>query len=148
MNESQYAAAANAEINRKKTVRFSKSAVAVQDGIEEEVKGEELIEVAAEDSDDNKSEDGGEDSKNQLTTWRSQLLSDNMDTVYIEKFKGSPLSIDVSIFKQTRAHDAKQGGNNRAVIVDILSNMGFQFANISGAPIKLNALEIPSVYGS
>ena len=105
LNESQYAAAANAEINRKKTVRFSKSAVAVQEGIEEEVKQEHLVEGANGESDDNKSEDEDEDSKNQLTTWRSQLLSDNMDTVYIEKFKGSPLSIDVSIFKQTRAHD-------------------------------------------
>ena len=105
LNESQYAAAANAEINRKKTVRFSKSAVAVQEGIEEEVKEEHLVEGANGESDDNKSEDEDEDSKNQLTTWRSQLLSDNMDTVYIEKFKGSPLSIDVSIFKQTRAHD-------------------------------------------
>ena len=43
-----------------------------------------------------------EEENNQLKTWRSKLIADNMDTVYIERFRGSPVSIEVSIFKQTR----------------------------------------------
>ena len=37
--------------------------------------------------------------KNELKTWRSQEVNFEQGTVYIEKFKGSPLSIDISIFK-------------------------------------------------
>ena len=34
------------------------------------------------------------------------------------------------------------------MIVDLLSNLGLQFTSITGAPFKLNALEIENVYGS
>ena len=136
-------AAETAQQNRRKTVRFSRSAE--EKAQEEEVKGVEA--AGAGDSDENRSDDEQDADQNQLTTWRSMLLAANQDTVYIERFKGSPLSIEVSVFKQTRA-DGQATGMNRAAIVDVLSNMGFQFANISGAPIQLNALEIENVYGS
>ena len=32
--------------------------------------------------------------------------------------------------------------------MDLLGNLGLQFANVTGAPMKLNALEIENVYGS
>lgn len=34
------------------------------------------------------------------------------------------------------------------MIIDLLGNLGLQFASISGAPFKLNALEIENIYGS
>ena len=55
-------------------------------------------------------------------TWRSNLITENQDTVYIERFKGSPLSIEVSIFKQTRT-DADNKKKNHAV-VDLMANLG------------------------
>ena len=58
----------------------------------EEVKGDE---TDMEDSDDEESKK----KQNQLETWRSATIDGDMNTVYIEKFKGSPLSADVSIFK-------------------------------------------------
>ena len=70
-----------------------------------------------------------------------------MDTVYIEEFKGSPIMIEVSIFKQTRAYD-NPNEKKRASIADLIGNLGLQFTNITGAPMKLNALEIQNVYGS
>ena len=38
----------------------------------------------------------------QLKTWKSAPIEGNPTTVYIENFKGSPLSLEVSVFKQTR----------------------------------------------
>ena len=77
----------------KKTVQFAQTAK--KPGIEEEKK-EQLIND--EESDEN-SQDEDEDQRNQLMTWRSNLITQNQDTVYIERFKGSPMSIEVSIFK-------------------------------------------------
>ena len=79
------------------------------------------------------------------------MIGDNLNTIYIERFKGSPLSIEVSIFKQTRAIDRgddARGGINKAAILDLLGNLGLQFTTITGAPLRLNALEIKNVYGS
>ena len=33
-------------------------------------------------------------------------------------------------------------------VADLLGNLGLQFTNVTGAPIKLNALEIENVFGS
>lgn len=33
-------------------------------------------------------------------------------------------------------------------MIDLLGNLGLQFTNITGAPMKLNALEIENVFGS
>ena len=71
-----------------------------------------------------------------------------MEIVYIEKYKGSPLMIEVSIFKQTRTQEQTKEERKSGGIGDLLGNLGLQFANISGAPIQLNALEIENVYGT
>ena len=117
LNESQKTTGQNAK--PKKQVHFSES---IHGGIEEELKGQDLDNLVQDEEEDFEDED--EEQKKQLTTWRSQLITDNQDTVYIERFKGSPLSIEVTIFKQTRADDVKVD-RNRSQIVDILSNLGF-----------------------
>lgn len=66
--------------------------------------------------------------------------------MYIEHFKGSPLSIEVSIFKQTRTQSESK--KNNVAILDLMANLGLQFSTITGAPLQLNALEIHNVYGS
>ena len=50
---------------------------------------------------DLESDSSEEEQKKQvkLQTWKSNLISANSNTVYIEQFKGSPLSIEVSVFK-------------------------------------------------
>ena len=89
--------------------------------IEEEVKGNALLEENEDNSDFDEYNDD-EEANNQLMTWRSNLVTLNQDMVYIELFSGTPVSIDVSIFKQTRTqNDAKK---NNAAIVDLLSNLG------------------------
>ena len=113
----------------------------------------ELQSLDALESDNETSEEEEEETqkRNQLQTWRSNLIGDNLNTIYIERFKGSPLSIEVSIFKQTRAIDRgddARGGINKAAILDLLGNLGLQFTTITGAPLRLNALEIKNVYGS
>ena len=113
----------------------------------------ELQSLDALESDNETSEEEEEETqkRNQLQTWRSNLIGDNLNTIYIERFKGSPLSIEVSIFKQTRAIDGgddARGGINKAAILDLLGNLGLQFTTITGAPLRLNALEIKNVYGS
>ena len=85
--------------------------------------------------------------KNELKTWKNKLISDAAETIYIEHFKGSPLLIEVSIFKQTRSKDSKKGEEGNTAVLDLLGNLGLQFTNITGAPLQLNALEIENVYG-
>ena len=131
----------------KKSVKFSASTVPGQEGKEES----KAAAIVPEDEDSGHDTDEHEEmqNKNALKTWRSDLISDNLDTIYIERFKGSPLSIEVSIFKQTRAHDKeKEEDKSRAAIVDLLSNLGLQFTTITAAPMQLNALEIQNIYGS
>jgi len=47
-----------------------------------------------------------------------------MEIVYIEKYKGSPLMIEVSIFKQTRTQEQTKEEKRRGAIVDLLGNLG------------------------
>lgn len=110
---------------------------------EEEGAGESSDEEVDEDEDSAKAEQ----KKYQLKTWKTQSLDGNQDIVYIEKYKGSPLSIDISIFQQTRTNEGNIGESNMFV-VDLLKNLGLQFTSITGAPFQLNALEIENVYGS
>ena len=58
--------------------------------------------MAEDDDEDERNLNALEAENNQLKTWRSKLIADDMGTVYIERFRGSPVSIEVSIFKQTR----------------------------------------------
>ena len=60
-----------------------------------------------------------------------------MSTVYIERFKGSPLSIEISIFKQMHAHGStnRDPDSNSEAIVNTLGNLGLQFTNITAAPL-------------
>jgi len=82
------------------------------------------------------------------------MISEKTDTVYIENFKGSPLCFEISIFKQTRVETkggegkSNQKSRNKNQVVELLSNLGLQFTNITGAPMTLNALQIENVYGS
>ena len=64
-----------------------------------------MPEIQEGDSEHDEEEEEEEKKKNELKTWRSNLISESADTVYIEQFKGSPLCIEVSIFKQTRVNE-------------------------------------------
>ena len=56
--------------------------------------------------------------------------------VYIERFKGSPLAIEVSIFKRTRtAEQEEEAKDQSSGMLDLLGNLGMRFTNISGAPL-------------
>jgi len=119
----------------------AKKAVHFTESVLEEKKVRTEAEVEADDGDE-----VIDDKKNQLQSWRSNLITDAANTVYIEHFKGSPLCIEISIFKQTRVNNG--GKKDKNAIFDLLSSLGLSFTNITGAPMTLNALEIENVYGS
>lgn len=74
--------------------------------------------------------------------------------LYIKQYKGSPLLVELSLFKQTvtqeqilkqRQRDSQQALGNR--IIEKLSNFGIKLSAISQAPVRLEALEMTNIYG-
>lgn len=75
--------------------------------------------------------------------------------LYIKQYKGSPLLVELSLFKQTvtqeqilkqRQRDSQQALGNR--IIEKLSNFGIKLSAISQAPVRLEALEMTNIYGN
>lgn len=81
----------------KKTVRFPSTLEQVHEVKPNAMDDTMAIDAELEGDDDEIDED--EIERSQLKTWRSNLITDNQDTVYMEHFKGSPLMIEISIFK-------------------------------------------------
>lgn len=70
--------------------------------------------------------------------------------MYIEKYKGSPIRVLISIFKAsggTSKASKSKTENKGADILDRLGGLGLNLTSINDAPLSLNALEISNVYG-
>lgn len=75
--------------------------------------------------------------------------------MYIKCWKGSPLCLELSVFKQTETQEqttqqdqGKAHSTPRSSIVQNIANMGINVTSLNNAPIKLDALEISNIYGS
>jgi hypothetical protein len=75
--------------------------------------------------------------------------------LYIKHYKGSPLMVELSLFKQTvtqeqilkqrQQRDSQQALSNK--IIEKMSNFGIKLSAINQAPVRLEALEITNIYG-
>lgn len=82
-----------------------------------------------------------------MVSWRDEeVISKDESIVYIQNYKGSPLLLELSLFKQTAVgtQDKTKGGlkNLSKKMFENLGNFGIQLTSINNAPIKLEALEI------
>jgi len=82
-----------------------------------------------------------------LETWRLSNVESQEDIVYIEKYKGSPIVILISVFMFSQVKAKEQGKSRGAQIMERVGSLGLNLTSINDAPLTLNALEIPNVYG-
>jgi hypothetical protein len=68
--------------------------------------------------------------------------------IYISKYRGSPMLIELSLFKQTVTQEQDKKSNKSSRLMERLGSFGIKLTSINGAPIRLNALEINSLYGN
>ena len=64
--------------------------------------------------------------------------------MYIQSYKGSPLCLELSLFKQTAGAQTQKSSSKGlgAKVFEKLGNFGIQLTSINNAPVKLEALEI------
>ena len=73
--------------------------------------------------------------------------------MYIKSYKGSPMCLELSLFKQTGTgeDDAAKRKSQSSIggkVLQNVANMGIKLTSLNNAPIKLDALEIANVYGT
>jgi len=107
-------------VQNKKTVHF---------GV---VKGD--VEIVDSDSNDEEEEERAEKLRERarIINWRTTKLSDEEGTVYIKNYKGSPILLELSMFKQTGTQQQKESGQSGAPnMLDMLGNLGLKLTSIN-----------------
>ena len=96
---------------------------------------------------DMEDDDEEEETQQEVVTWRSKGIEADSGIIYIQKYSGSPISIEVSLFKQTRTTAESQEKKREGIKTNIIQDFGFKLSSITDAPVQLNSLEIENVYG-
>ena len=101
-----------------------------------------------------------DEEEKEMVNWKSNLISEDEGSVYIEKYIGSPLSFEISIIKQIKIDEEEKDSKDKNDFnrddkgleaeqsTEILSKLGIIIPQLSGAPITLNAIEIENIFGT
>lgn len=81
-----------------------------------------------------------------LHTWRNNPIEKGDESlVYIQKYKGSPFEIQLTLFQQTGSINevqAEEKDEDMDYLGSLLGSRTLKLTQVSDAPIRLNALEI------
>ena len=64
--------------------------------------------------------------------------------IYIEKYRGSPLAIRISLIKQGKISEKEM---DDLAFYRAITNLGLTITSLENAPLEINALQIDNVYG-
>ncbi len=67
--------------------------------------------------------------------------------LYINKYKSSPLDIELSYITKAKT-DADEQANKKFSLKEKVMNFGLTLANVDGANIRINSLILPNIFGT